>query len=181
MDKKLFESYIISGLSFNQISKKSGKSLTTIRYWAKKYKLKSNFKTLRNKPIEEYGEFRFCPRCQKQVPTKNFYSRRGKSNSSVYCKICTNEQTIQKQRETKIKMIDYKGGKCEKCGYNKSPAALDFHHKNPLEKKFTIAHARHRSFNENIKKELDKCMLVCSNCHREIHEEINTNKYINKK
>jgi transposase len=180
MDKKLFESYITSGLSFNQISKKSGKSLTTIRYWAKKYKLKSKFTAFKHKQVEEYGEFRFCPRCQKQVPTINFYSRRGKSNSSVYCKICTNEQTIVRQREIKSMMIEYKGGKCEKCGYNKCKGALEFHHKDPSEKDFTIAHAKLRKFNEEIKRELDKCNLFCSNCHRETHEEINTNKYTNK-
>ena len=76
-------------------------------------------------------------------------------------------------------MVEYKGGKCERCGYNKSFAALDFHHEDPSEKDFTIAHARHRSFNEEMKKELDKCILVCANCHREIHEEINTKKYNN--
>lgn len=74
-------------------------------------------------------------------------------------------------------MINYKGGKCEKCGYKKSLAALEFHHKNPAEKDFAIADSKRRSFNELVKKELDKCMLVCANCHREIHEEINTKKY----
>jgi Zn ribbon nucleic-acid-binding protein len=180
MDKQIIESYINSGLSFNQISKKSGKSLTTILYWAKKYKLKSKFKTFKNKAIEEYGESRFCPRCKEQVSINNFYSRRGKPNSSVYCKSCTNLQTIQRQRENKIKMVDYKGGKCEKCGYNKSHAALDFHHKDPSKKDFTIAHARLYSFNDKIKKELDKCVLLCANCHRETHEEINDEKYTKK-
>ena len=65
--------------------------------------------------------------------------------------------------------ITHKGGKCVKCGYNKCIAALEFHHCNPAEKDFTIANVKSYSFNETIIKELDKCILVCSNCHREIH------------
>ena len=108
MDKKILESYINSGLSLNKIVNKTGKSLTTIRYWAKKYNLKSQHKTIKNKAKEEYGKFRLCPYCGKEVPTKDFYSRRGKPNSSVYCKVCTNEQVIKRQRQTKIKMINNK-------------------------------------------------------------------------
>jgi DNA-directed RNA polymerase subunit RPC12/RpoP len=177
MEKHILEKYINQNLSLNQIGKKTGKSLTTIRYWAKRHNLKSKFKSFHNNPTE-YGEFRFCNRCQKQVPTKDFYSRRRKPNSSVYCKTCSNEQAITRQRAIKSKMIEYKGGKCERCGYDKCQAALEFHHKDPSKKDFTIAHAKQRSFNDEIKQELDKCILVCSNCHREVHEEINTNKYI---
>jgi len=180
MEKHILENYINQNLSLNQISKKTGKSLTTVRYWTRKHNLRSKFITFKNKPIEEYDEFRFCYRCGKQVPTKEFYSRRGKPNSSPYCKICTNEQTISRQREIKFNMIKYKGGKCERCGYNKCKAALEFHHKDPSKKDFTIAHAKQRSFNEEMKRELDKCSLLCSNCHRELHEEINTRKYIKK-
>ena len=65
--------------------------------------------------------------------------------------------------------VTYKGGKCEKCGYNKCIAALDFHHLNPLEKDFSIGNKGYTRSWENIKKEIDKCILVCANCHREIH------------
>ena len=64
-------------------------------------------------------------------------------------------------------MIDYKGGKCQICGYNKCANALEFHHLDPTLKDFTISGGT-RSFN-SLKSEVDKCILVCSNCHREIH------------
>ena len=73
-------------------------------------------------------------------------------------------------RRVKQKAIEYKGGKCENCGYNKSTWALDFHHKNPEEKKFSISGGT-KSF-ETIKKELDKCSLLCRNCHSEEHERL---------
>jgi len=174
MKKEVLQKYIEGGLSLNKIAKKTNKSLSTILYWTNKHNLESKFKKFSNK---EYGKFRFCPSCKNQVLTQNFYSRRGIKNSSVYCKVCTNMQTIERQRDIKFKMVEYKGGKCELCGYNKSLAALEFHHKDPSKKDFTISHAKQRAFNEKMKKELDKCLLVCANCHRETHEKINSKKY----
>jgi predicted transcriptional regulator len=84
-----------------------------------------------------------------------------------------NVLAVQKRRN-KIKdlSIDYKGGFCVKCGYNKCKRALEFHHLNPLEKEFGISSKGYRKSWNIIKKELDKCILVCSNCHAEIHEEM---------
>lgn len=72
------------------------------------------------------------------------------------------------RKRLKEKLVEYKGGKCEICGYDKCITALEFHHINPDEKDFGIGCKNVLSF-EKCKKEVDKCMLVCSNCHREIH------------
>lgn len=72
----------------------------------------------------------------------------------------------------KEKLVEYKGGKCEICGYDKCITALEFHHLNPEEKEFGIGNNDILSFEKN-KKEVDKCILVCSNCHREIHYKEN--------
>jgi 5-methylcytosine-specific restriction endonuclease McrA len=79
------------------------------------------------------------------------------------------QSTIIWRQRAKLKLIEYKGGKCERCGYNKCHVALEFHHLNPDEKDFTIS-GKSWSF-ERLKKEVDKCILVCSNCHKEIHYE----------
>ena len=68
----------------------------------------------------------------------------------------------------KIKGVEYLGGKCNRCGYNNCIAALDFHHKDSDEKEFNITGGNLKSF-EKIKSELDKCELLCANCHREHH------------
>ena len=77
------------------------------------------------------------------------------------------------RKKRKKELVDYKGGCCEKCGYNKSMNALQFHHINPDEKDFTIGGRNYSE--ERMKKEVDKCVLLCGNCHSEIHEEINDN------
>ncbi len=75
--------------------------------------------------------------------------------------------TSSYRREVKRKLIEYKGNKCQLCGYDKCQEALDFHHLNPDEKDFNISGGT-KSF-ESLKPEVDKCILVCANCHREIH------------
>lgn len=71
-------------------------------------------------------------------------------------------------QRTKLKAIQYKGGKCLVCGYNKSMRALTFHHLDPSKKDFGISGGT-KSF-EAMKDELDKCVLLCANHHAEVHD-----------
>jgi IS30 family transposase len=85
-------------------------------------------------------------------------------------KVSNSEAVIEWRKRTKIKLVEYKGGKCQLCDYNKSLNALHFHHLDPSEKDFSIS-GKSLSF-DKLKSEVDKCVLVCSNCHSEIHEGI---------
>lgn len=77
---------------------------------------------------------------------------------------------MNKRREKrKIKAIEFKGGKCKNCGYNKCLGVMHFHHRNPSKKEFQISR-KDVSWNL-IKKELDKCDLLCANCHNELEYE----------
>ncbi len=91
------------------------------------------------------------------------------SRNSYRCKKCRSNNVSKRRRKVKEKLVNVFGGKCILCNYSKYIGALDFHHLNPNEKDFTIAHVRQYKFDDIIKSELDKCLLVCSNCHREIH------------
>lgn len=82
-------------------------------------------------------------------------------------KVKHKRDTLSYRQRVKKQMIEYKGEKCEICGYNKCVEALEFHHLNPNEKDFNISGGT-KSF-KNLKPEIDKCILVCANCHREIH------------
>lgn len=86
------------------------------------------------------------------------------------CVKCRYDSIVKKRKKIKQKSVDYKGGECEICGYNKSNRALSFHHKDPTKKDFTISEMSSKSW-ETIKTELDKCMLLCANCHMELHDE----------
>lgn len=97
----------------------------------------------------------FLKRCSELRKGKEFKTKRNKKR----------KENLKKRTQYAIK---YLGGKCQKCGYN--GIALTFHHRNPKEKAFDIG--RIKDYNEKIfNKELDKCDLLCFNCHMEIHWE----------
>lgn len=73
MEKEILQNYLEEGHSLNQVSKLTGKSLTSVRYWKDKYLLKSSFVSIKDKESVEYGETRFCPRCKKDIKTENFH------------------------------------------------------------------------------------------------------------
>lgn len=110
-----------------------------------------------------------CPICQKMFLNKH--------NNRHYCYDCIPEGLADferqkaKQRAFKHYLVQYKGGKCEICGYDKCEGALEFHHLNRQEKDIEISKW---NFNYNLDinvflQEVDKCMLLCANCHREQH------------
>ena len=113
-------------------------------------------------------ETKQCPDCKQNKSNDEFYQRRNGTGLSSYCKTCTNNQTINRQRKLKIDAIEYLGSKCADCKTKGHPAIFDFHHLDPFQKDFTIGHCKLYSL-ERIKPELDKCILLCSNCHRLRH------------
>lgn len=80
-----------------------------------------------------------------------------------------NSQKVKNWRQrTKEKILNLKGNKCSICGYNKCNDALAFHHLNDKEFSLSFALRNCKSWN-NILQEIDKCILVCLNCHAELH------------
>lgn len=77
-----------------------------------------------------------------------------------------------RRRRLKELLVEYRGGKCIICGYNKCVWALDLHHIDDSTKEFGLSvRGLTRSW-EKLKQEADKCVLVCANCHREIHASV---------
>lgn len=112
---------------------------------------------------------RECFGCHTFKPISDFQVG---SRLRSYCPCCENKRILAYGRQLKQKAVEYLGGQCCLCGYYKSMRSLTFHHKNPSQKDFSIG--KHKNLKwETIRKELDKCMLLCANCHGEIHEEAN--------
>lgn len=105
--------------------------------------------------------------------------------TKLNCATCGREYTVQRSKNhrpkqcascatgsrrvlTKKKCVAYKGGACQRCGYSRCIAALEFHHVDENSKQFTIASAWNRAW-EVVKAELDKCVMLCGNCHAEVH------------
>lgn len=106
--------------------------------------------------------------CSLNCKSKDFYKNKNKGNASY--------RQLVRYLSRKLALIDYKGSKCEKCGYDRNISALEFHHIDSSTKIFNIdgRNLANRTY-EELCEESDKCMLLCSNCHKEIH---NSNKEI---
>ena len=88
------------------------------------------------------------------------------------CTACRVDAVQKRRNKVKLLAVEYKGGKCSLCGYNKCIAALEFHHTDPEHKDFSISREGNTRSWEKVKLEIDKCILLCANCHREVHQEL---------
>ena len=109
--------------------------------------------------------------CKKHGVTPHFKCpAKGYAGGFRYkCKRCNTESVVRRRRELKRLLVNEFGGKCELCGYNKCVGALEFHHKDPKKKLFGIAQRMHSKSFDKLVKEARKCMLLCANCHDELH------------
>lgn len=78
----------------------------------------------------------------------------------------------QRRRKLRQMALDLKGSKCAVYGYNKCSEALEFHHLDKDKKEFNPSYKGLTRSWDKIKQEIEKCILVCANCHREIHNDL---------
>lgn len=132
-------------------------------------------------------ETKICTKCGRELPLERFETGRNQ------CRDCRNarrkelrqehpekhREEAARRQEEQTKWLYSLKTKCLICGETEA-VCLDFHHKDPTEKDFTISQHRNKS-KENLLKEIEKCVCVCSNCHRKIHAGIiNLEDYLNK-
>ena len=169
MVKGDIEILINLGFSQREIAVELDSSQSNVKYWLKKFGLKTN-NLLRNKT--SYSE-KFCPKCKTVKPLDEFYDRSNRESKGGYCKKCSNKYHQKRVCEVKIKMIHHKGGQCVDCGLKLEDShysVFDFHHLDPNIKDSNFKRIKFQNW-EFIKNEIDKCVLLCSNCHRIRHAD----------
>jgi len=155
---KNIKELLSSGNNIEQVAEKLNMDYNAVRYQMRKHDIASTAK-------RRYIGSDFLCECGESNPS-NFYGDRKSS-----CKSCHNKKTHANQKSNKQWAVDYKGGKCEECGYDKSLNALQFHHKVYTEK--DVNYSTMSSWGKDkMTVELDKCQLLCANCHAEKHEHI---------
>lgn len=146
-------------------------------YCSKAIKSTSTYcsKTCSNKQNPRRQLLGKCAQCNKQISSSRIYCSKECYKTSLSLRPRKNSEQLVKPKDSvkfyiqrkKLKMIVYKGSCCELCGYDKCINALQFHHLDPTTKEFNLS-GNSYSFDRCIP-ELDKCILVCANCHAEIH------------
>lgn len=109
-----------------------------------------------------------CKTCERDDLYEHEFPKRKGNYVIKKCLSCIASDRREKRRAFKRECIAYKGGHCVQCQYYRCQDALEFHHLDPNEKDFMVSEVQHTSL-ERVKDELDKCVLLCSNCHKEIH------------
>lgn len=119
-----------------------------------------------------------CEICEVPKPLTEFYKRNSMKKGDghfAYCKSCFSKKATVRskyaRRTIKVDAMAYMGGACIDCGYSEHVWNLEFHHVDPTEKEFSLAGIQ-SSFNDKVKRELDKCVLLCVICHRNEHARI---------
>lgn len=152
MVKSQLEKYILQGLSTRKIANKLNCSQSTIKYWLKKFELKT-------KPVKSKKER--C-NCGKLLKGNSYKTTRG------ICKECFNNKRKEVFKTTRKKAIEYLGGKCIVCGFKKYLCSLDIHHLDPKKKDPSFSSSQCWSW-KRLEKELKNCILLCRNCHGAVH------------
>jgi len=141
---------------------------------------------------KEFRDSLTCKECKRDLPVSEF-RKEGKTSAGTQkfcsrCNECFEAYAGTKyrswiERNERVKLIDdilnSAKTECCACGYNKTPAALDFHHKDPSQKLFEVCDVKSQLkwvgktqegvTVEDLITEIEKCIVICSNCHREHH------------
>ena len=149
---------ILTVMGYSQT--KDNRIISSVRSYFDKLEIAHNH-------IKDTSGFIKCNCCGQIKPESEFYFSNGKLAQKV-CKICVRENEKEKYHSKQEKLIELKSSmSCKKCGCSKH-YLIDFHHINPAEKDFSISENSHAKF-ETLLKEIEKCIPLCSNCHREFH------------
>lgn len=160
IDWEVLELMVDDGLTLREIADELDRSLSTVRYWIRKYGLQTQG-VLRRRDRTFSGPKHAIFECKLHGPAEFVLENRG----YYRCKKCRSAAVSKRRRVIKQKLIEESGGACAICGFADVPAALQFHHLDSTAKEFHIAQRGHSRSLARCRKEIQKCILLCANCH----------------
>jgi transposase-like protein len=161
IDRELLAELVDEGLTTREIAARVGRSQTTIRHWLREYGLRTHG---RREPRQQdvYEVQRHCA-----THGTTTFVRYG-PDDHLRCLLCRRQRVTDRRRRVKQILLEEAGGRCQLCGYDRSPAALHFHHVDPAQKSFGLALRGVARSLERCRAEAAKCVLLCANCHAEV-------------
>jgi hypothetical protein len=165
--RSVLEDAVASGASLREMAMETDRSITTVRYWLKKYGLTSTGHG-RSRVIaalaREEGITCLLRQCSAHGETEFVLESRG----YYRCVKCRREAVARWRRSAKRRLVEGGGGACVLCGYDKYQGALQFHHLDPATKRFQLSRGGNTRAFAELKAEADRCVLLCANCHAEV-------------
>jgi transposase len=173
IERERLTALVEEGLSIAQIAGQVGLSKTTVRYWMKRYGLRSRnvqapWIADEKRKAKAAGAKVVTSVCQRHGVTEFVLEGRG----YYRCKTCRAEGISRHRRRLKEKLAAEAGGRCCVCGYDKYLGALTFHHLDPGQKRLGLASGGLTLSLRTLRAEAQKCVLLCANCHGEVEAGI---------
>lgn len=165
--KEQLQELVAEELSIAEMARRLDRSVSTIRYWLKRWELWPLPATRRRREARRArlaGKRQAELECRHHGRTQFVFEARG----SYRCMRCRQERVAEWRRRVKRTLVAEAGGACSVCGYDTCVAAMHFHHLDPSEKRFALSREGMTRSLEEARREARKCILVCSNCHAEI-------------
>jgi transposase len=164
--RERLEPLVEQGASIAEIAEVVGRSKATVRHWLREYGLTTRRAEWRRTSIA-MGDMQ--PNVvQRECSQHGLTDFKRRSPSGYRCLKCRSEAVARRRRNVKQTLVDEAGGACVACGYSRCVAALEFHHLEPAEKKFSLSHRGVTRSMARARAEAGKCVLLCSNCHAEV-------------
>ena len=161
IDRDVLTELIEQGLTTREIAARVDRSQATIRHWLREYGLRT--RRAREPRAQDVAEVeRWC--ATHGVTT---FVRYG-PDDHLRCLLCRRQRVTERRRRVKEILVEEAGGACRLCGYDRSVAALHFHHIDPEQKSFGLALRGVARSLERCRAEARKCVLLCANCHAEV-------------
>jgi transcriptional regulator with XRE-family HTH domain len=157
---------LAEGLSVRAVAERLGVSFSTVRYWMGRHGLQSAYS--RRVDLVRKAADAGLKETTLECPTHGLTEFRILLGPRARCKRCISDAVTARRRFVKDVLVREAGGRCAICGYDRHPAALQFHHVDRATKTFGISRAGVTRTLDAARAEARKCILLCSNCHAEV-------------
>ena len=167
LERRELARLVDAGATIAEIADVFNRSKATVRYWLGRYGMRTTNQVGR-RPYSDFTEAREAGLLEApgRCPTHGEAMFVRERSGTYRCKLCRQERVTRRRREIKLRLIEEAGGRCCICGYDRHPAALEFHHLDPSQKDHAVGGVA-RSL-DALRREATKCVLLCSNCHAEV-------------
>lgn len=170
--REQLEALVEAGLSIRAIGERLGVSYATAQHWLRKYGLETKRARRRRQTPRPGAD---GPPTLEGTCDLHGVTTFGRRVDGYYrCLACRADAVVKRRRAVKRLLVEEAGGACRLCGYDRSVAALQFHHLDPKEKAFSLSHRGVTLSLEAARAEAAKCVLLCANCHAEVEGGVAT-------
>ena len=175
IERERLTELVEAGLTIARIAEAVGLSKTTVRYWLRNYGLRT-----KNRVGPRLGEAARAAKAAGLAEQQFVCITHGETAYVIEgrgyyrCKRCRSEQIVRHRRRMKELLVAEAGGCCALCGYRRFAGALEFHHRDPVGKRFQLSGVGLTRALGEVRAEAAKCVLLCSNCHAEVEGGVRT-------